>query len=63
LKSAVVLGRLFLVGQWLNFELSSTVLFFFVWMWATSIIAAVIAALIFTHYMLKILFEEKNMVG
>lgn len=46
--------------QWLDYELSASTLLLLSWLWDFTIILAAVAALLFTPFMLKILFEEKK---
>jgi len=46
--------------QWLDYELSTSTLILLSWFWNITIIVAAITAIIFTPFMLKILFEERR---
>lgn len=46
--------------QWLNYELSISVLFIISWFWGIAIFLMIIAALIFTPLLIKVLLEEKK---
>jgi hypothetical protein len=46
--------------QWLDYELSSLLLMLLSWFWSFSIILLTLAAILFTPFMLKILFDEKR---
>ena len=46
--------------RWLNYELSSSVLFLLSWFWNITIILMFIAAFVFIPFMLKVLIEEKR---
>jgi hypothetical protein len=46
--------------QFLDYELSTSMLYFLKWFWSIAILLMVIAAVLFTPYMLKVLFEEKK---
>lgn len=51
------IGRL---QQWLDYELSTVLLFFLSWFWTLMIVLMGIAAILFTPLMLKILFQERK---
>jgi len=46
--------------QWLDYELSASTLLLLSWLWNFTVILAVVAAMLFTPFMLKILFEERK---
>lgn len=46
--------------QWLDIELSTSMLLLLSWFWNFTIFISAIAAIIFTPFMLKILFEERK---
>lgn len=46
--------------QWLDYELSTSTLILLSWFWNFTIILAAITAVLFTPFMLKILFEERK---
>ena len=46
--------------QGLDYELSTIMLMLLSWFWNIAIILMIIAAILFTPYMLKVLFEEKR---
>lgn len=45
---------------WLNYSLSSFSLYLLSWFWGVTIFLVIGAAIIFTPYMLKILYEERR---
>jgi len=46
--------------RWLDYELSTSVLLLLSWFWGISIWLMTIAAILFTPFMLKILFQERR---
>lgn len=46
--------------QWLGYEISTLLLMLLSWFWNIAIILMIIAAFLFTLFMLKILFEERR---
>lgn len=46
--------------QWLDYELSTGVLIFLTWVWGSILLLLIVAAILFTPFMLKILWEEKR---
>ncbi|MCX6167980.1 MAG: hypothetical protein NTX65_01470 [Ignavibacteriales bacterium] len=46
--------------QWLDYELSSLALMLLSWFWNFAIFLMIIAAFLFTPFMIKILFEERR---
>ncbi|MEW6196744.1 MAG: hypothetical protein AB1521_16480 [Bacteroidota bacterium] len=46
--------------QFLDYELSTILLFILSWFWQFTLILIVIAAVIFTPFMLKVLFQERK---
>jgi len=48
------------LNQWLNYELSTSVLLLLSWFWGITILLMTITAILFTPFMLKILFQERR---
>lgn len=46
--------------QWLDYELSTAALLFLSYFWRFTLLIIIIVAVLFTPFMLKILFEEKR---
>ncbi len=46
--------------QWLDYELSTIMLMLLSWFWNIALLLAIIAAVIFTPFMLKVMFEERR---
>lgn len=46
--------------QWLDYELSTIMLMLLSWFWNIALILTIIAAVIFTPFMLKVMFEERR---
>lgn len=46
--------------HWLDYELSTSLLFFLNWFWNIAIVLMTIAAVLFTPFMLKVLIEERR---
>jgi len=46
--------------QWLDYELSTITLMFLSWFWNIALLLAIIAAILFAPFMLKVLFEERR---
>jgi len=46
--------------KWLDYELSSSALLFFSWLWGFLLLGAVLAAVVFIPFMIKVLFQEKK---
>ena len=46
--------------QWLDYELSTGVLILLTWVWGSLLLLLIIAAILFTPFMLKVLFEERR---
>lgn len=46
--------------QWLDYELSTGMLFFLTYVWGSILLLLIIAAILFTPFMLKVLFEERR---
>jgi len=46
--------------QWLDYELSTSLLMFLSWFWNIALLLAIIASIIFTPFMLKVMFEERR---
>ena len=48
------------LNYWLKYELSSSALLLLSWLWGITILLSTVAALVFTPFMLYILFQEKK---
>ena len=48
------------LNYWLKYELSSSALLLLSWLWGITILLSTVAALVFTPFMLHILFQEKK---
>jgi hypothetical protein len=48
------------LNYWLKYELSSSVLLLLSWLWGLAIFLATVAALIFTPFMIYILYKERK---
>ena len=46
--------------QWLDYELSTSLLMILSWFWNIGLLLAIIASIIFTPFMLKVMFEERR---
>jgi len=46
--------------QWLDYELSTLLLMLLSWFWNIALILMIIAAILFTPFMVKVLFEERR---
>lgn len=46
--------------QWLDYELSTLLLMLLSWFWNLALILMIIAAFLFTPFMLKVLFDERR---
>lgn len=46
--------------QWLDYELSTIMLMLLSWFWNLALLLMIIAAFLFTPFMLKILFQERR---
>lgn len=46
--------------QWLDYELSTGLLILLTWVWGPILLLLIIAAILFTPFMLKVLFEERR---
>jgi hypothetical protein len=46
--------------QWLDYELSTIMLLLLTWFWNLALFLMIIAAILFTPFMLKILFQERR---
>lgn len=46
--------------KWLDYELSTLILMLLSWFWNIAILLMIIAAFVFTPFMLKVMFEERR---